>query len=87
MPLILEPARVASGSTDEERYLVRADGQPVAVLVRRSDGQGGLAGSWFLEAGFGRYVSVDGPVFKGLAEAEAWVQERLRKPCVTTHTR
>ncbi len=80
MPLILEPARVETGSTDEEGYLVRADGRLVAVLVRLSDVQGELAGSWFLEAGFGRCVSVDGPVFESLTEAEAWIQERLPGP-------
>ena len=80
MPLILEPARVETGSTDEEGYLVRADGRLVAVLVRLSEEQGELVGSWFLEAGFGPCVAVDGPVFKSLAEAEAWIQERLQKP-------
>lgn len=78
MPLILEPARVATGSTDEEGYLVRADGRLVAVLVRLSDAQGELAGRWFLEAGFGRCVAVDGAVFESLGEAEAWIQERLQ---------
>ena len=80
MSLILEPARVETGSTDEEGYLVRADGRLVAVLVRLSDAQGELAGRWFLEVGFGPCDSVDGPVFESLADAEVWIQERLPEP-------
>ncbi|WP_334161225.1 hypothetical protein [Phenylobacterium sp.] len=76
MRLRLEPALVASGEDGDGRLVYRGD-YLVAVLVRLSDVQGGLAGRWFLEKGFGPLETPAPPVFADLGEAEAWMNARL----------
>jgi hypothetical protein len=77
MNLRLQPVQVATGSSDAESHLVFSDGFLVAVLVRLSDEHGDAAGSWFLEAGFGRVDHPDPPTFIDLDEAQDWVAQRL----------
>ena len=76
MKLTFQSTLVASGEDGEGRLVYRGD-YLVAVLVRLSDLQEGLAGQWFLEKGFGPLETPDPPVFADLAEAEAWMAERL----------
>jgi hypothetical protein len=77
MSLRLEPVLVAVGEEGEGRLAFHND-RLVAVLVRIPPGpDGGEAGWWFLEKGFG---PLDSPVhvsFPDLAKAEAWLAERL----------
>ena len=83
--LVCRPVRVAALSGAGERgYLVLSDGQIVAVLVRvecadeMRDGAGAVAvAGWFLEAGFGRCDVAAPPLFASLAEALAWMRQRL----------
>lgn len=77
MSLYLQPARVATDSSDTEGHLVFADGSLVAVLVRLSDDHDEDAGKWFLEAGFGRVEESAQPAFTDLETAQAWIQHRL----------
>lgn len=76
--LIVHPTRVATSSADEDGCLVHADGRLVAVLVRLADPMhGGLAGSWFLEAGFGPCGARHAPVFDSLDAAREWVGQQV----------
>jgi hypothetical protein len=75
--LTLEPVRVATGADDEEGRLVFAGERLVAVLVRLSEQHEELAGQWFFEAGFGRLDGPLHPSFEGLADAQAWIVQRL----------
>jgi hypothetical protein len=80
-PLSLAPIPVRLNGHANEGRLVLAGGQLVAVLVRL-DGDvdaAELKGRWFLEAGFGPCAVADGPVFRGLDEARAWVEGRIRR--------
>jgi hypothetical protein len=77
MTLRLQPVHVATGSQDTESQLVFADGFLVAVLVRLSDDHEDAAGSWFLEAGFGRVDTATPPTFADLDEAQNWIERRL----------
>ncbi|MDR7037796.1 hypothetical protein J2X36_002547 [Methylobacterium sp. BE186] len=79
MSLHLQPARVDTGSSDEECELVFADSRLVAVLVRLSEEHGDEAGLWFLEAGFGRVDHPDPPTFADLDAALDWIA-RQRTP-------
>jgi hypothetical protein len=69
--------RVATGCNDIESRLVLADGLLVAVLVQLGEQHGNEAGSWFLEAGFGRVGDRNPPTFMNLDEAQAWIGQRL----------
>ena len=77
MSLHLQPARVATGSRDDECELVFSEGCLVAVLVRLSEAHAHEAGMWFLEAGFGRVDDPDPPKFADLDEAQAWIARQL----------
>lgn len=77
MNIRLQPVQVATKSDDTESQLVFADGFLVAVLVLLSDQHEDNAGKWFLEAGFGRVDHIYPPLFADLAEAQAWILERL----------
>jgi hypothetical protein len=81
MKLTLEPVRVANGF-DEEGMLVFTDQQRLlAVLSRLSDHHEGLAGHWYLEAGFGRLDGVPHhPTFADLDAARDWIAGRLTDP-------
>jgi hypothetical protein len=71
MKLEFQPVRVATRSEDQEGVLAFANGQLVAVLVRLSELHADLAGSWFLEAGFGtRETHL---TFRDLDAAEEWL--------------
>ena len=61
MSLHLQPVQVATGSNDTESHLVFADGFLVAILVQLSEQHEDEAGSWFLEAGFGRVHHQNAP--------------------------
>ncbi|HVI30838.1 hypothetical protein [Phenylobacterium sp.] len=76
MKLDFQPTLVASGEDGEGQLVYRGD-YLIAVLVRLSDVQEGLAGRWFLEKGFGPLDTPGSPVFVDLAEAEAWIAARL----------
>lgn len=76
MKLDFQPTLVASGEDGDGRLVYRGD-YLVAVLVRLSDVQEGLAGCWFLEKGFGPLDTPDPPIFADLAKAEAWMAARL----------
>jgi hypothetical protein len=79
--LSLRPVPVATGCTDEAGFLVLANGRLVAVLVRLSDELHGpeLAGSWFVEAGFGPCSPGGERVFATLNAAEAWIKRQLSR--------
>jgi hypothetical protein len=74
--LDLEPVRIAAGA-DNEGQLVYFGGLLVAVLVRLSEEHGEAAGSWFLEAGFGRLEGPNTPVFSDLEQAKDWIARAL----------
>ena len=77
MSMTLQPVRVATGGEGEEGRLVFAGEKLVALLVKLSHQQEELAGSWFFEAGFGRLDGPLHPTFENLADAEAWILQRL----------
>ncbi len=77
MSLRLQPVRVGTGTPDTESQLVFVDGFLVAVLVRLSDDHEGMAGMWFLEAGFGPVEHPCPPTFANLDEALGWISRRL----------
>ena len=75
--LAFEPARIETGSEDENGVLILADGRLVAIMVRldapfNEDAQG----CWHLEAGFGRCVGTPAP-FASLSDGLRWVGRRL----------
>jgi hypothetical protein len=78
MSLTLQPVRVGNGS-DEEGLLVFSDEERlVAVLTHLSDRHEGLAGHWYLEAGFGRLAgAAHHPTFADLDAAQEWIAERI----------
>ena len=77
--ITLQPVNVMTGSHDQDGRLVFADGQLVAVLVQLDNVvHGDERGGWFLEVGFGPCSRSSQPVFEGLEEALAWVQEQVR---------
>jgi hypothetical protein len=79
MSLRLQPVQVATGSDDQDSRLVFHDGLLVAVLVLLSDDHEDDAGSWFLEAGFGRVSTATPPTFADLDEAQAWIEQQLKR--------
>lgn len=80
MSLQLQPARVATFQQGgEQGLLVWADGRLVAVLVQLSDAYGEDTGKWHLEAAFGRVAHPSADIFADLDEAQAWIEDRLRR--------
>jgi hypothetical protein len=77
MTLRLQPAKVATGSDDQESQLVFKDCFLVAVLVCLSDSHGSDAGKWYLEAGFGPVDDPNPPIFSDLDEAQEWIIKQL----------
>jgi hypothetical protein len=77
--IVLQPIPINTGSSDEAGVLALADGRLVALLVRLSGRLHGtqLAGSWFMEAGFGPCAPDGQRVFATLAAAEDWLRARL----------
>jgi hypothetical protein len=73
------PMRVLIDGHDSEGYLVLADNQLAAVIVRldgtHHDPQ--HKGWWHLEAGFGKCNTHDAPLFRTPDEAGAWVEQTL----------
>ena len=71
---------VNTASADEEGMLAYTGGKLVAVLVRLDGSLHDEAGQWFLEAGFGRFASVNSHCFASLDEAATWLggQRHLR---------
>lgn len=79
MSLTLQPVRVGTG-TDEEGMLVFDDDRRlVAVLTHLSSQHDGLAGQWFLEAGFGQLDEMHQPTFIDLEAAHDWIVQRLAR--------
>ena len=76
MSLVLKPARIDTGTADEEARLVFAGDRLVAVLVLLSDEHEGIAGQWFLEHGFGKLDGPDQPTFADLQSAQEWISKR-----------
>jgi len=71
--------RVLIDGHDSEGYLVLADNQLAAVIVRL-EGQHHdpeHQGFWNLEAGFGKCGVRDAPLFRTPDEAGAWVDQIL----------
>jgi hypothetical protein len=83
MPLDIsfQPMRVLIDGHDSEGYLVLADNQLAAVIVRLDGEHHDPAhkGWWCLEAGFGNCNSRDAPLFKTPDEAGAWVDQILTR--------
>ena len=77
MTFSVQPVTVATGSDDREGCLLFAEDQLVAVLVCLSGQHSGVAGRWYLEAGFGRLDGPEHPVFPDIESAQAWAQARL----------
>jgi hypothetical protein len=79
MRFTLQPVRVGTGS-DEEGLLVFTDEQRlVAVWTDLSDRYEGVAGEWYLEAGFGYLDGPDRPTFADLDAAQGWISQRLAR--------
>jgi hypothetical protein len=81
LDISLMPMRVLIDGHDSEGYLVLADNQLAAVIVRL-DGEHHdpeHKGWWCLEAGFGKCNTRDAPLFKTPDEAGAWVEQVLRR--------
>jgi hypothetical protein len=77
MSFTLQPIRVATG-VDEEGMLVLDERERlVAVLTRLGEPHDGLAGRWFLEAGFGHLDEPDHTTFADLDAAQDWIGKRL----------
>lgn len=79
MRFFLQSVRVGTGSDEEGLLVFDADQRLVAVLVQlseRHDGLG-LAGHWFLEAGFGPVDGCDYPTFADLNQAQEWIERRV----------
>jgi hypothetical protein len=77
LSLTEQPVQVAVGGDDEEGCLIFADDRLVAVLVRLSRLHEGLAGRWYLEAGFGRLEGPSKPTFRDLGTAKKWITQHL----------
>jgi hypothetical protein len=75
--LTLQPARIDTGSPDEEGCLFFRDGKLLAVLVRLSAQQGDLAGRWYVEKGFGLLDGPAHPTFADLDAVQSWVSRKL----------
>jgi hypothetical protein len=76
-----QPMRVLIDGHDSEGYLVLADDQLAAVIVRL-DGEAHDAtarGLWHLEAGFGKCAAppYGAPLWATPEEAGLWVEEKL----------
>lgn len=71
--------RIATGSSDEDGFLLFADGRLVAIFVRLSDpSHGEMRGRWFLECGFGDWYSARVPEpFTTVDAAEQWLAEQF----------
>ena len=83
----LQPMRVLIDGHDSEGYLVLADDQLAAVIVRL-DGEAhdeAQKGLWHLEAGFGKCTPppYGAPPWATPEEAGLWVEEKLtgRRSC------
>jgi hypothetical protein len=75
--VVCQAVHVATGSADNEGFLVFVDDVLAAVFVRLEDqAHGPLRGQWFLETGFGRYQVKSPPVFEKIDEAQKWVLKR-----------
>jgi hypothetical protein len=72
---------VLIGGHDTDGYLVLADNQLAAVIVRLdgSHRDPERQGRWHLEAGFGKCNIRDAPLSKTPEEAEAWVEQTLTR--------
>ena len=77
MNLRLQPVQVAAGGRDTEGQLVFHEGLLVAVLVQLSDDHEDEAGTWFLEAGFGRLNTARPSTFVDLDDAQGWITRQL----------
>jgi hypothetical protein len=72
--------RVDAGGACRQGWLVLADGNVIAALVRLDAAQNGehdCSGAWHLEAGFGPCASARADPFPTIADALDWVRERL----------
>lgn len=77
MEVTFQPVRILLGDDADGRLVFAAD-TLVGVLVCLSELHGEQAGTWFLEAGFGRLDGAKHPVFPHLQAAQTWVADRLR---------
>lgn len=76
--LTLCPAKVGTGSADENAVLVHADDRIVAIFVRLDDPcHGADQGRWHLEASFGRCASMPRPALQQLEDGLRWAAGRL----------
>ena len=83
LDISLMPMRVLIDGHDTDGYLVLADNQLAAVIVRpdgshRDAEHAEHKGWWHLEAGFGKCNIRDAPLFKTPDEAGAWVEQTLK---------
>ena len=81
LKISFQPMRVLIDGHDTDGYLVLADNQLAAVIVRL-DGQTHdpeHKGWWHLEAGFGKCNIQSAPLVKTPDEAGAWVQQILMR--------
>ena len=78
MSLRLEPVQMALSDALEGR-LVFTDDRLVAILVQLSAPHEADAGSWFLEAAFGRLDVAVHPTFPNLEAAQFWISGRIQR--------
>ena len=84
MNLRTEPVRVANGSDEDGVLVFTADDRLAAIVTRLTDKHEGLAGQWFLEAGFGPVDGPNHPVFGTLDAALHYVFNRLGSNSAST---
>lgn len=79
MDVALSPSRVNTGTSDEDGFLIYANGKLTGILVRLDDNchEPEMRARWFLEAAFGPLSTTGAVHFKDPAEAAEWVTRRL----------
>jgi hypothetical protein len=73
MRVRLEPVTLL-GVEEGEGVLAYCDDRLIAVMVRLAEDHGSDATCWFVEKGFGPLDRPTHPMFRDLAEAEAWLK-------------
>ena len=72
-----QPVRVAVSKTEEDGFLIFADGRLVAVITHLNTSIGDdFPRRWFLEAGFGPCAEHVPPIFESPDEAQQWALDR-----------
>lgn len=75
------PVRIDTANADEHAYVVFAEGQLVAVIVKLTDtAHGAFRGLWFVEAGFGPCATTAAIYFQTLRAVRDWIADKCLQP-------